>query len=650
VSAAVYIKAGSASVVNDGSMSGQYGVYLQVAGTVENAGTITGSSYAVFFQNSNIGNTLKVDPGAVFNGSVDGKGGTLELAAGNGGSIIPLIDSTSFDTFSTLTVDANGHWTLTGSHKLANGVTDNGTLVINGTLDVASATGAGDFVFQGASELLIDQPASVGPQLQDFIAGDSVDIKNFSGTVQYVSQTGVLTLSNGATLDFDTTTLGSGTPQAASDGSGGIRITLGNTAPAITLLGFKNGAILDTQTTQPFQTVTVSDSIGSSDRVSATIAFTAANGTLSGAGQGAVSGGTVTYSLSATDPGTLQNELRALTFTPTLHQGGAGTTVTTAFDLTVSDNVPANTVSDSSTKVVVTETSTTTIVSVQTFLNEQSSLDALPNGFSISDTASNVANALNQLNADPHINSIGLTDNGTPTLTLSVAQAGDTTALGKINSPYTITISDTAANIQNLAPTQIKTLEAHFHLTQITENFADGAYTVAHFNARRETYEDIYNSAKQYVATAENNAKSGTLLVYASGLTMTASRGSETIEAGSDTFAVTPHARETTTIKNGKSNETFVCGGGFGHDTINGFLAATTSHDLLQFSTSMFRGLPYSHPATQRQQAADALALLNHHAFGTANTTITDRYTDTLTLDGVAIATLKAHLGDFKFT
>jgi hypothetical protein len=105
----------------------------------------------------------------------------------------------------------------------------------------------------------------------------------------------------------------------------------------ITLSGFTtNGAISDTAMIAPFGAVTVLDSIPY-DQVSATIAFAAANGTLSGAGLSAdvVSGGTATYSLSATTAAALQAELRELTFTPT--QGADDATVTTAFGLTVSD-------------------------------------------------------------------------------------------------------------------------------------------------------------------------------------------------------------------------------------------------------------------------------------------------------------------------
>ena len=105
----------------------------------------------------------------------------------------------------------------------------------------------------------------------------------------------------------------------------------------ITLSGFTtNGVFSDTAMIAPFNAVTVSDSIPF-DQVSATIAFAAANGTLSGSGlsAGVVSGGTATYSLSATTAAALQAELRALTFTSI--QGADGATVTTAFDLTVSD-------------------------------------------------------------------------------------------------------------------------------------------------------------------------------------------------------------------------------------------------------------------------------------------------------------------------
>src|SRR5271165_3067537 len=123
----------------------------------------------------------------------------------------------------------------------------------------------------------------------------------------------------------------------------------------ITLGGFTtNGAISDTATTAPFSTVTVSDSI-LGDQVSATISFAAPNGTLSDSGlsAGVVSNGTVTYSLSGTTAAALQAELQALTFAPAAHQGAAGSTVTTAFDLAVTKTQSATLTSGVSTPIGV---------------------------------------------------------------------------------------------------------------------------------------------------------------------------------------------------------------------------------------------------------------------------------------------------------
>ncbi len=205
----------------------------------------------------------------------------------------------------------------------------------------------------------------------------------------------------------------------------------------------------------------------------------------------------------------------------------------------------------------------------------------------------------------------------------------------------------------------------------VTENFANGDYSVyqggqlirqkyvnsdlsydiAYFDVAGQTYssyEDIYNTAAALVADAQNNVNgSGNLILYANAFTITSASGSESVTTGSDTFAVSPHSVETTTIENSKSNETFVCGPGFGQDTITGFLGPTTAgHDHLQFMKSMFG---FSSTALQ---TADAQALISNprFAYGTANTTITDLQGDTLTLNGVTIATLQANLADFKFT
>ena len=76
----------------------------------------------------------------------------------------------------------------------------------------------------------------------------------------------------------------------------------------------------------------------------------------------------------------------------------------------------------------------------------------------------------------------------------------------------------------------------------VTENFADGAYGIAHFNVTGESYspyEDTYNSAAKLVADGQNNVGgSGNLLLYANGLTITSGSGSESLTTGSDRFPI----------------------------------------------------------------------------------------------------------------
>jgi hypothetical protein len=96
--------------------------------------------------------------------------------------------------------------------------------------------------FLASSELLIDNAAMfganvgtssyAGPQLQNFVAGDTIDLKNIGSagvTLNYNALTGVLQVANGASqlasLDFQNASLGSGIFHAATDGATGILIT-----------------------------------------------------------------------------------------------------------------------------------------------------------------------------------------------------------------------------------------------------------------------------------------------------------------------------------------------------------------------------------------------------------------------------------------
>ncbi len=133
---------------------------------------------------------------------------------------------------------------------------------------------------------------------------------------------------------------------------------------------FATPAIGDNETATPFAGVTVGDADG--DAVVLTIAYSAANGALSGAG---LSGSAGSYTLAGS-AAAVQAALRALVFTPTGNQVGAGTVATT-FTLDVNDGsaqasnsatvvtvapvAPTATIALSATGLVAGQTATLTI-------------------------------------------------------------------------------------------------------------------------------------------------------------------------------------------------------------------------------------------------------------------------------------------------
>jgi hypothetical protein len=129
--------------------------------------------------------------------------------------------------------------------------------------------------------------------------------------------------------------------------SGDWRVVAPNFSPYLGGVFTTNGAISDTATTNPFSGVTVSDA--NSDTLSLTIAYTAANGTLTGTG---LAGSAGNYTLTGS-PVTVTSNLQGLLFHPTINQVAPGSTMVTNFTLTPSDG-GGNGTSDNTSKVTVT--------------------------------------------------------------------------------------------------------------------------------------------------------------------------------------------------------------------------------------------------------------------------------------------------------
>jgi len=105
-------------VGNTGTIQGTGGVYVGAgtASTVTNAGTIDGGGNdAVKFESGNASSMLIVDPGASFTGAISGGGGTIDLAAGDGGTLGGF--GVNITNFSTLTFATNADWTVSASYN-----------------------------------------------------------------------------------------------------------------------------------------------------------------------------------------------------------------------------------------------------------------------------------------------------------------------------------------------------------------------------------------------------------------------------------------------------------------------------------------------------------------------------------------------------
>ena len=141
----------------------------------------------------------------------------------------------------TITVGTDDSLHVTGSVDPAS--TGVFSLSANAILEVLADTGAGTKIdFLSGAKLVVDVagefgsniglPAYTGPLIEDFTAGDKIDLKDvlLSGASSvFDAASGLLQLSragaNVATLHFDTASLGSGSFNLGNDGGGHILLT-----------------------------------------------------------------------------------------------------------------------------------------------------------------------------------------------------------------------------------------------------------------------------------------------------------------------------------------------------------------------------------------------------------------------------------------
>ena len=219
---------------------------------------------------------------------------------------------------------------------------------------------------------------------------------------------------------------------------------------------------------KPFSGVTIADAnSGASDTL--TITVTGAGGSLSGTGLTGGTGGV--YTLTGT-AAAITSELDVLSFVP--KAGSPGTSSTTNFQLSDLSSAYATATVNTTTSVVDTDPAGALSLSVAQATALETAGGSAPTGdvVTLSDTAANIATlTAAQIGG---LKAIGVTaiaaTNASVSLTSAQAVALETAGLSA-PSGDTVTLSDTAANIDALTPTQVTGLNA----IGVTRIIASGA-------------------------------------------------------------------------------------------------------------------------------------------------------------------------------
>ncbi len=173
---------------------------------------------------------------------------------------------------------------------------------------------------------------------------------------------------------------------------------------------------------------------------------------------------------------------------------------------------------------------------------------------------------------------------------------------------------------------------------------AGGPTEYAYTNVKGQnysSYESFDGALNGFVGVAAQvlnfSSTSDELRLYDPGITVARGGGVETVQAGKGADPFSYHPVETIDAATSGA-ETFVFGTNFGNETIQGFAASGTAPDTIQLATSSF-----SYLTAGMTQAQDLAAVLAKASGGSSGLTIADSHGDSLTLAGLAAATIAAN-------
>jgi autotransporter passenger strand-loop-strand repeat protein len=476
-----------------------------------------------------------------------------------------------------------------GLEVVASGGTASGTTIAGGKLDLQSgAVASGSITFAGLGTLVLEGALPAIPQtfsspLVNVAAGDVIDLKGLA----YSSAVKATVV--GSTLSVTSGTVSETFNLQNFMGSGFIASSDGSGGTNLTavvlpaIAGTHASTTADEATIQPFTGVTITDA-NPGGIDALTIQLSGGGGTLTG--QGLTYNGNGTYVLTATTPSTLTAELDALAFTPT--NTTPGSQATTTFTLTD--------VSNAGTTVTTATTSVTdTAVPSVTF-------DPTTAGFANADTpvltgtVSANAKGVELYGNGENLGAATLNGNGTWTFKGNIG-AGDFADLTAVAIDAAGHSSSAAARYELVTGVTGEPYRAIEY-----DYTPDGSYA----------YTEFGRNGGDLASAADNGDGTHTMEAYAGGQVLTSIYDDVmTGDGPSERFVFSPH---------------------FGQDEITDFNVAGAGHDVVDLSNTRFSSL---------------VEVLQHTTMSFGSATIHLNPHDSITLDGVTKAQLKAHPHDF---